>query len=257
MRPTVSHLSSTVKSRKTWLTSTALAATLAFMPHVAFATPTTTELPTAYTPVSGTFNPLVVSTSPTSASMTINQTSDRGVINWNTFNIGSAATVNFSQPTSGSWTVNRVVGPGTDPADIEGHLNANGNIMVLDRNGVLFGKNSMTNVNGIVASTGDIDNTKFMNGDTSLVLSNVGSATAKNTAKIDNEGTINAADAGLVAFVAPNVKNKGIINARLGHVAFGTGTKATLDLTGDNLITIAVSDQLKNSLIENSGRNQC
>ena len=83
----------------------------------------------------------------------IDQSTNRAVINWNTFNIGSNATTQFFQPNSGSLTVNRVIGAGEDPAQILGTLKSNGQLMILDQNGVLFGKNATIDVNGIIAST--------------------------------------------------------------------------------------------------------
>jgi filamentous hemagglutinin family protein len=182
---------------------------------------------------------------PQAGILNINQSSDRAVINWNTFNIGSNATTQFFQPNSGSLTVNRVTGG--DPAQILGTLKANGTVMVLDRNGVIFGKDATIDVGGIVASTGDIGTASIMNGDTRLALTNFGSGSVVNNA------TINVADAGLAAFVSPTVINNGIINVKLGRVAFGSGSKVTLDLNGDSLLEIALSDTASSALINQAG----
>src|ERR1035437_7655772 len=149
-------------------------------------------------------------TLPQAGQLDINQSSNRTVINWNTFNIGQSATTQFFQPGSGSLAVNRVTGAGSDPAQILGTLKANGQVMVLDRNGVLFGKDATINVGGIIASTGDIDTSSVMNGDSKLVLDNFGSGA------IVNNATINVADAGLAAFVSPHITNNGVLNAKLG-----------------------------------------
>ena len=66
--------------------------------------------------------------------VTINQGSDRTVINWDSFNIGQNAGAEFVQPNSNALAVNRVTGAGTDPTQILGSLRANGRVMVLDRN---------------------------------------------------------------------------------------------------------------------------
>ncbi len=180
--------------------------------------------------------------------LNINQSTDRVVIDWQSFNIGENAKTEFFQPSSNALAVNRVVGKGEDPAQILGTLKANGKVMVLDKNGVLFGKNAVIDVNSIVASTGDVDNDSVMNGDQNIELKNFGNGA------VVNEGTINASDAGLVALVAPTVKNAGVINARVGKVALAAGgERATVDLYGDGLVEIAVDGKKSKALIENTG----
>ena len=111
---------------------------------------------------------------PQTGTLDINQSTNRVVIDWDSFNIGTNATTTFIQPGKGSLAVNRVTGNHEDPTQILGTLNSNGTIMVLDKNGVLFGKNATLNVGGIVASTGDVDNAAVMRGDSKLIFSNFG-----------------------------------------------------------------------------------
>ncbi len=179
--------------------------------------------------------------------LNIQQNTNRVVINWDSFNIGTKGKTEFFQPGSGSLAVNRVTGNHADPTQILGTLKANGRIMVLDRNGVFFGKDSVINVGGIIASTGDVDTDAVMRGDSRLELGNFGNGA------ITNLGTISVADAGLAAFVAPQITNSGIINARLGRVAFGSGSKVTLDLYGDNLLEIALDSKHEKALINQLG----
>ncbi|MBU0800603.1 MAG: hemagglutinin, partial [Alphaproteobacteria bacterium] len=140
-------------------------------------------------------------------------------------------------------------GQGADPMSILGKLTSNGRIVVMDNNGVFFGPNSRIDTAGIIATTGNIDNDQLLNNPFGqYVIDNVGG-----NGTIEMHGLINVADAGLAAFVAPSVINNGIINARLGKVAFGSGEKVTLDLYGDNLIEIAVDDKIADALIEHNG----
>ena len=185
---------------------------------------------------------------PSDGVLNINQNTDRVVINWDQFNIGSKAITEFFQPGSHSLAVNRVTGAGQDPTKILGTLKANGQIMVLDRNGVLFGKNSIVDVGGIIASTGDISNADAMDGDGKFNFTNFGRG------KIVLNGSVTIADAGVAAFVSPFVSNNGVINAKLGKVAFAAGQKVTLDLYGDDLIEIAVNDKLGDALLKNAGK---
>ena len=91
------------------------------------------------------------------AVMNIQQETNRVVINWQSFNVGSSSTVNFRQPSVASIALNRVVANDGMMSQIYGHINANGNIILINPNGILFGNGSQVNVAGIVASTADIN----------------------------------------------------------------------------------------------------
>ena len=179
--------------------------------------------------------------------LNVNQNTDRVVINWDSFNIGTNATTQFFQPNSNSLAVNRVIAKGTDPTQILGHLSANGKVIVLDRNGVIFGKDSVIDVGGIVASTGDVSTSEVMSGANKIQITNLGDG------DIVNNGTINAADAGLVGFVGKTAVNNGVINAKLGRVELDSGEKATVDLYGDGLIEIAADSNLEKAIVKNNG----
>ena len=110
----------------------------------------------------------------------INQSSNKAIINWQDFSIKSNETVNFNQPNSNSITLNRVIG--NEKSIIDGALNANGQVWLINSNGVLFGKNAKVNTAGIVASTKDISNEDFNNGNYNFK--------GNSTASIVNEGEI-------------------------------------------------------------------
>lgn len=177
----------------------------------------------------------------------VHQGTDRAIIDWNSFNIGKNATTQFYQPSSSSMVVNKVTGS-QDPTKILGTLKANGTVIVLDKNGVIFGKNSVIDVGGIVASTGSINENGFMNGDAQLQITGVNTG-----GKIINKGTVTVSDAGLAAFVAPTVINDGVIQAKMGRVALASGTAATIDLYGDGLVEVAADASLQDALISNNG----
>ena len=79
---------------------------------------------------------------------------DRTVTNWNSFSIGSENTVNFNLPDANSAVLNRVVG--ADPSIINGNMWSHGHVYLINKSGILFGKGSKVNVNGLVASSLDI-----------------------------------------------------------------------------------------------------
>lgn len=179
---------------------------------------------------------------------TIQQTTDRGIIRWDSFDVGASERVEFQQPSSSSITVNRI--RDSKASQIDGQISANGRIVLLNQNGVVFGAGSRVDAAGIVASTADLedDNVFMAGGDVKL------SHTGNPGAKIINKGNITVGEAGLVGLVAPNVENEGVIQARLGKVALASGDQTTIDFAGDGLIQIAVSDAVVKQTVKNSGR---
>ncbi|GGD04666.1 hypothetical protein GCM10011587_05570 [Pyruvatibacter mobilis] len=167
------------------------------------------------------------------ARLDVNQSSDRAVIDWRSFDIGSDAHVNFAQPGSSSIAVNRV-NASTDPTQINGRLTANGNVWVLNPNGVMFGASARVDVSGLVASTGNINVSKFMSGSNRIDFTSGGGGA------VINDGDITIREGGLAAFVAPHVRNNGIIRARLGKVTLAAGEEFTIDLAGDQLIELGL-----------------
>lgn len=94
--------------------------------------------------------------------LTVSQASSRAILEWQRFDIGSAATVQFQQPSSSSVALNRVVG-GT-PSRIFGRLSANGHVYLVNGAGVLFGRGAQVDVGGLVTSTLDVADGDFLAG---------------------------------------------------------------------------------------------
>jgi filamentous hemagglutinin family protein len=165
------------------------------------------------------------------------QQSNRAVINWQGFSIGAGETVNFLQPSPGSVTLNRVLG--SDPSAILGRLNANGTVMLVNPNGIVFGPTARVDVGGLVASTANIRDDDFMAGRYEFTQ-----ASPFTHAAIDNQGLISIRDSGLAALVAPRVRNSGVIEARLGRVALGAAHTFTLDFHGDGLLSFGAGSAI-------------
>lgn len=172
----------------------------------------------------------------------IQQNSDRAIIDWRSFSVGSLESVVFNQPSQLSATLNRVTGD--QVSIILGKISANGQLAIINPNGMVIGAGAQIDVGGLIASTANISNKNFMEG--RLVFDQAG----KPGAGILNQGTISAADGGLVALVAPTVRNDGIIQARLGKVALGAGDTFTLDLYGDQLINLAMAPEHTAQIIQ-------
>ncbi len=173
---------------------------------------------------------------------TINQSSNKASINWNSFSIAPSETVNFVQPSSSSVTLNRVIG--TTQSLIQGAMNANGQVFLLNPNGVLFANGSQINVGGLVASTLNITDENFQSGNYLF------EGNSQNS--IINMGTITANN-GYVAMMGKTVQNEGTIVATMGNVQMASGEKISLNLNGNSLVKLTIDQGTLNALVENKG----
>ena len=173
----------------------------------------------------------------------INQSTQKASINWNKFNIASHETVNFNQPNVNSITLNRVIG--NERSIIDGALNANGQVWILNSNGVLFGKNASINTSGLLATTKDISDTNFQKGNYSF--------SGDSSESIINQGTIKVKNNGYVIFASNEAKNSGTIEAIKGRVQLTGADEYTINLNGNSLIDLSVDKGTLDALVENSG----
>lgn len=168
--------------------------------------------------------------------MVITQALQKGIINWTDFSINAGELVQFAQQAGNdSVTLNRVLG--SQVSNIQGALQANGNIFLINPNGVVFGANSQVDVAGLLATTFDVDDQSFLNGGDL----NFTQVAGKDLASISNQGTITADDGGFVYLVAPKVDNSGYVIANVGRVTMAAGNRFTVNLQGSNLINFSVS----------------
>lgn len=174
------------------------------------------------------------------STMTIAQQTAQAIINWQNFGIGSGEAVHINQPNSQSMLLNRVVG--SNPSEIFGQLTANGQVILVNPNGVFFRPGSSVDVGGLTASTLNIANEDFLKGqlrfagDSQNPVVNAGSLTAQN---------------GYVNLLAKEVVNEGIIAAQTGSVNLAAGSGMSLDYNGDGKMTVAVTDGAYQSAVAN------
>ena len=205
-------------------------------------TPTSTQLPTGGSVVAGTAS-IASTVTTSSASMTITQSSQRAVVDWTRFDVGSAAQVNFVQPSASSVTLNRVLS--SDPSQIFGRISANGQVFLTNPSGVYFAPGASVDVGGLVATTHSIGNDAFMAGSNSF--SRNGS-----TGTVQNDGTLTAALGGYIALLAPTVRNQGVVVAKLGTVAMAAGETFNLQIEGGRTLTgLEVTASTIASLVDN------
>src|SRR3954468_61327 len=175
----------------------------------------------------------------------IDQSSNKAILNWDSFSIGSSAWVNFSQPSPSSVALNRVAG--TNPSEIFGRLSSNGQVFLTNPNGVLFAPSASVDVGGLFATTLAIADKDFLAGRYNFY--NAGGA-----GSVINQGVITAT--GYAALAGPQVRNDGIIVANAGTVALAAGDRVSLDMIGDGLIRVSVDQAALNASAINAGSIQ-
>jgi|AGTN01.3.fsa_nt_gi filamentous haemagglutinin family N-terminal domain len=171
----------------------------------------------------------------------VNQSSQKTIINWQKFSIAPAETVNFNQPNASAVALNRVIG--NERSIIEGALNANGQVFLINSAGVVIGKGASVNTAGFVASTRDIADSDFMSGKYTF--------SGHSNGEVVNLGTITVTPGGYVSLLGKAVSNQGVITATRGTVALAGGDKVALNFGGDSLIDVAVDQGTLDALVEN------
>ncbi|WP_210546553.1 YDG domain-containing protein [Rhodoferax sp. PAMC 29310] len=198
------------------------------------------SLPTGGNIIGGSGN---IATSGTT--MTITQNTAKLAADWQSFNIGKGNTVNFVQPSASAVALNRVLG--TDVSVIQGAINANGQVFLLNPNGVLFTPTAQVNVGGIVASTLNMSTADFMAGNYKL------SGSSSNA--VVNQGNItavgNGSTGGSIALIAAKISNDGTLSATGGSVQLAAASDVTLDLGGP--VKLVVNKGALDAQVANGG----
>ncbi len=176
--------------------------------------------------------------------MNIQQNTARMITNWQTFNIGQNATVNFVQPNSSAVALNRVLS--ADPSQILGQLNANGVVVLLNPNGVLFGSSARVDVGGLIAAAMRMSDADFLAGKYQF-----GQPTLPG--KVENLGTLISREGGFVTLIGGTVNNAGQIVTPGGTSALVAGDKVTVNLGLTGLVSIDVAAGSDAARVDNSG----
>jgi filamentous hemagglutinin family protein len=184
---------------------------------------------------------------PSATQMNITQSSQSAAVNWLGFSIGQGSAVNIAQPNASSAILNRVTG--NTPSSIAGSLTANGQVYLVNPNGIAITTSGTVNVGGgFVASTLGISDGDFMSGKRTFTGNGA-------SARVSNAGTISVGRGGYAALIGGTVSNSGSISVPLGKVGLGSGERATLDFSGDGFLQVAVPTNAggRGALIRNSG----
>lgn len=202
--------------------------------------------------------------------LTVNQQSNSAILNWQNFNIGSGNSVTFNQPSATAAALNRIWS--ADPSVIAGALKANGQIYLLNQNGIVFANGAQVNVGSLTASTLEISDQLFLKG---LLSGNSGELASggllppvfqlkadadpsKSTVSVAPGATIQTADGGRVMLIGTTVNNAGTIATPDGQTILAAGTTVYLASTSDPslrglLIAVDSGENAANSTAANSG----
>jgi filamentous hemagglutinin family protein len=189
----------------------------------------------------------VAITQPGTTQLTITQSSPSAIINWQGFSIGQGAAVSIQQPSASSALLNRVTG--STPSTIAGSLTANGQVYLVNPNGIAITPSGVVStVGGFVASTLGITDADFLGGKRTFTGNGASAA-------VSNAGLIRVGRGGYAALLGGTVSNSGRIFVPLGQVGLGSGESATLDFSGDGFLQVALPTKAGGSaaLIGNSG----
>ncbi|KVX18056.1 filamentous hemagglutinin [Burkholderia ubonensis] len=197
-------------------------------------------LPTGHAVVAGQAD---IATSVDGKTMSINQHSDKLITNWQDFGVAGGERVSFHQPGSSSIALNRVIG--THGSQIDGRIDANGKVFLVNPNGVMFGAGSQVNVGSLVASTQNLTDADFLAGNYRFA--------GTSAATVANAGNITAADGGSVALLGARVSNTGVIHAKMGRIALGAGHAFKVNFDGSDLLSVQVEGGAVDAQASNGG----
>lgn len=173
--------------------------------------------------------------------LSVHQKSDKAILNWQSFNIAKDFAVNFVQPNSESVALNRVFD--FNKSVINGGLSANGQIYIINQNGILFGKDAHVNVHTLVASSLNIKPEDFLAGILSpirdarsvfgLFTDDAGVAQTSKDITVEAGARLSTAVNGKIMLFAPNVTNGGSLSSTEGQIILAAGDKIYLQGSND------------------------
>ena len=157
------------------------------------------------------------------ARMDITQSSDRAAINWQSFNIGTGASLHIAQPSASAVLLNRVVG--NEMSQIRGQINANGQVVLVNPNGIVMGLTGRITASAFTASSFDIADADFQAGQMRFQR-------GAHSGAVVNQGSIESTDAGgYVALIGADVNNQGTITTRQGAVVLAAADAVVMPNT--------------------------
>ena len=191
-------------------------------------------VPTGCQVASGTIN--INQSAP--GKLVVNQTTNQGIINWQSFNVGVDAAVHFNTPNASAGTLNNISG---GSSTILGSIFSNGRLFFANPSGIIFKPGSQVKAEGLVASAMRISNQDF--------LANNFNFTNNQIASLQNEGDLQAQ---YVALIAPQVLNKGTITTNVA-TTIAAGDDVKLSISDSNRLSVNINPAKIKTLSANEG----
>ncbi|MDA8548426.1 autotransporter-associated beta strand repeat-containing protein, partial [Candidatus Pelagibacter bacterium] len=173
-----------------------------------------------------------------SGRMDVSQSSNQAIVNWDTFNVGSSASVHFNQPTSRSSILNNVL---SGQSIINGSIFSNGQLILVNPTGILTGPTSAIRSEGAILSTLNLTNQNYLN--------KIYNFSASSNSNLLNEGKI---EGEYIALLSPSITNKGTITTNVA-TSLAAGDDIRLSIGDTNLLTVSVNPSKIKSSINNEG----
>lgn len=167
--------------------------------------------------------------------LTVTTQSNRAVVDYADFSVDSNETVHFKMPGKQAAILNRVTG--ANVSQIDGKLQANGQVFLANPNGIVFGSGSQVNVGSLFATTMAIDNANFMAGNYHF-----GSPTPGKS--VVNQGTLKAKGKGFVILAGEIIQNTGSINAKAQKTFLLTGQEVELQVANNLSIGLVMDGKV-------------
>jgi filamentous hemagglutinin family protein len=167
----------------------------------------------------------------------VTQTTNRAILNWQSFNLGSGHSMEFIQPGAGAAALNRIWQG--DASVIAGALKANGQIYLVNQNGIVFANGAQVQTGSLVATTLDITDDLFLAGiQSNIDAGNVAAFAAHAGAsgglvRVDAGAQLKTESGGRVMLLAENVENHGLIETPEGQTILAAGSKVYLAVSDD------------------------
>jgi len=243
----------------------ALAAALA-LGGTAVAAPPVTQLPVVRpggAQINATVGTATGGANPTLAVTQNASATNRALVEWESFSVGSSAKVNFTQPNAQSILINRVTGNanGIPASEIYGGISANGRVFLVNPTGIVFGSNAQVNVGSLVATTLDLSANMtannyagFVNGSGGIDFeTTVAPAGGRSVQVLEAANPlvpqIQAGDGGSILLIGRDgVEQSGTISAPRGSITLtASGTATLAPVTTSGFIEIAVDTPAQRS----------
>lgn len=160
--------------------------------------------------------------------------SQKAIVNYQSFNVAAGETVNFNFLLSGASILNRVIGGSA--SSIAGAINGNGAVYLVNPAGINFASSACVNVGSLLASTLNIANQDYLNG-------NYAFRRDAGAAGVRNDGQIAVGPDGHVVLIGSAIQNNGNITAP--GVALAVGDQVTVDVGQGLSLKVTVDEALK------------